>query len=101
MSNTTEKEIVMQGIDDPREEEGTIIREDVEDSPFTLISIDGGKEFFGTMGKYRITDPGSKEELLKDLKEFNWNRIVQVMLLLLESTGNMINYPKTEIEENE
>lgn len=58
-----------------------ITRTDVEDSPFVIIGKDN--EYFGVMGKYRITEPEeTKEEVLKKLQKITWNRIIQVIMIL-------------------
>ncbi len=61
-----------------------ITREDVQDSPFTIIGVDG--KYFGSMGKHRITQPKETiEEVRKELQEMTWNRIVQVIMIVSES----------------
>ena len=58
-----------------------IKREDVKDSPFTIISLDG--YHFGVLGDYRITEKtNDKKKLRQDLKKFTWNRLIQVMMIL-------------------
>jgi hypothetical protein len=63
-----------------------IERFELENSPFTIITTDEGS--FGAMGKYRITEPGEKSDIEKELNEITWNRIVQVMLILIETKPN-------------
>ncbi len=65
----------------------TIKREDVKDSPFTIITIDG--KSFGTMGEYRLTEEGNIKEIRKQLKTITWNRIIQVVMLLDEMKNNL------------
>lgn len=61
-----------------------ITRDDVPDSPFTIIGIDN--EFFGAMGKYRITEPSVNKEVIEnELKNITWNRLVQVIMIIFES----------------
>lgn len=57
-------------------------REEIEETPFTMITIEG--KSFGTMGIHRLTEYGTKKEIRKELKEFSWNRLVQVLMLLEE-----------------
>jgi hypothetical protein len=58
-----------------------IKREEIENTPFTIVTVN--KESFGAMGEYRITEPReTAEEVREELKEINWNRIVQVMMIL-------------------
>lgn len=62
----------------------TIERENIENTPFTLIKVE--EKWFGAMGKYRITEPSaSKKEIETELKKVTWNRIVQVIQILIEN----------------
>jgi len=65
----------------------TIKREDVKDSPFTIITIEG--KSFGTMGEYRLTEEGNIKDIRKQLKTITWNRIIQVVMLLEEMKNNL------------
>jgi len=65
----------------------TISREQIKDSPFTIITIDG--KSFGTMGDYRVTKEGTIKEIRKQLKTITWNRIIQVVMLLDEMKNNL------------
>jgi translation elongation factor P/translation initiation factor 5A len=63
--------------------EELVKREDVKDSPFQIITIDG--KTFGVMGKYRITEASnSKRKIKEELSKITWNRIIQVIMLLNE-----------------
>lgn len=63
--------------------EELISRTEIEGTPFTVIGIDN--KYFGVMGQYRITEEyEDKEAVIAGLKEMNWNRIVQVILILKE-----------------
>jgi hypothetical protein len=59
-----------------------IKREDIKESPFTIITIDG--KSFGTMGNYRLTEEGTKDQIKKELSKITWNRIIQVTMILNE-----------------
>lgn len=65
----------------------TISRDQIKDSPFTIITIDG--KSFGTMGDYRVTEEGTLKEIKKQLKTITWNRIIQVVMLLDEMKNNL------------
>ena len=65
----------------------TIKREDVKDSPFTIITIDG--KSFGSMGEYRLTEEGNIKDIRKQLKTITWNRVIQVIMLLDEMKNNL------------
>jgi len=63
-----------------------IEREEIENSPFTIITVEG--KSFGVMGKYRLTEEGKdKDEVRKELEEITWNRIIQVMMILDQING--------------
>ncbi len=67
------------------EEEKTelVKRIDMEDSPFIVVETRG--QFFGAMGNYRLTELyDDLDECKKEVEEFSWNRVVQVMMLLNE-----------------
>ncbi len=60
-----------------------IQREKVEDSPFMVVTV--GEESFGIMGAYRITEgKKSKEEVIKELRKITWNRLMQVICIIME-----------------
>lgn len=66
-----------------------IERTEVKDSPFIIVSTEEGH--FGSMGKWRITEVmDTVQGVKKDLEKITWNRLVQVVLLLIE-TQNEIN----------
>lgn len=66
-----------------------VTREEIPNSPFVVVGTeeaDGKMKYFGTIGKYRITEPSNNErEIIEELEEMTWNRIVQVMLILIET----------------
>lgn len=68
---------------------------DVENTPFKIVSQEN--EFFGIMGKHRITEKyEDKEQLEKELRAFDWNRLVQVMVILTEELNKDV---LTELKE--
>jgi len=55
----------------------------IENTPFTMIGLDG--RWFGSMGEYRMTEEfESKGECEDELKCITWNRIIQVIMVLDE-----------------
>lgn len=79
-------------VKDTNNTECLIERINIEDTPFTIIKTDKGS--FGTLGKYRITETGTEEEIRKELITITWNRIVQVLTLITEELLNGINNVK-------
>lgn len=60
-----------------------LTREDVDGTPFVVIGTQEG--YFGVLGKYRITElDRSKKKIVDELKSVNWNRIIQIILILIE-----------------
>lgn len=79
--------------------EELIKRTEVHDSPFTIIGIDG--KYFGSMGKYRITESyDTEDEAYGVTEKITWNRIVQVIAIMLDKQEELANFLK-EQEENE
>lgn len=64
--------------------EQMIERWQIKDTPFTVITIEG-KEHFGVMGEYRVTEGmKSRGEVEDELRCITWNRMIQVMMILDE-----------------
>lgn len=71
----------------PKDTEEMITRDDIEGSPFHIIGTEQG--VFGAMGNYRITEvredtKKNRKAIVEELKDVNWNRIIQVMIILIE-----------------
>ncbi len=59
-------------------------REDVPNSPFVVVTVEEGS--FGTLGKWRITEiKQNSAEVFDELSTLSWNRIIQVMTLLMRA----------------
>ncbi len=57
--------------------------EQVEETPFTIIKHD--EKYFGVLGNHRVTQLyDTKEECEADLKDINWNRVMQVIWAVVE-----------------
>lgn len=55
----------------------------VENTPFTIVTH--GTDIFGVIGSHRITElHENEEECEKDLKEITWDRIAQVIWVVVE-----------------
>ena len=77
-------------------ENETIKREEIKDSPFHVITIEG--QSFGVMGDYRLTEKSkSSSKIKKELEKITWNRIVQVVMLLDEVKSKINKKIKEEI----
>ena len=62
-----------------------ISKEDVKDTPFTIISMNDENVHFAVLGEYRITEKyDNKEKVKKEVQKVNWNRIIQVQMILIE-----------------
>lgn len=57
--------------------------EEVKDTPFAIV--EENEEYFGVIGKYRITEKWeNKKNLEENLKEITWNKIVTLVAILME-----------------
>lgn len=59
----------------------------IKDTPFTAIRLD--KDWFLTMGKYRLTEPVHTFEEIEEIA-YNptWDRIMQIMQIMIEENKN-------------
>ena len=79
--------------------EQLVEREAVENSPFTIITVD--KKSFGVMGEFRITESYNwKDDVRKELAKITWNRIVQVFMILNKLTKDEKFMNEVEKKEN-
>lgn len=63
--------------------------EQLEGTPFLIVSMEqensNKKEHFGAIGKVRITEMyETKEKAIEETVEITWDRIVQVMTVIIE-----------------
>lgn len=89
-SNKRETELLQQdfGTDDTNKNEELVTRTDVPGTPFTIIGIKN--EYFGVMGQYRLTEPNTSKELIKaELTQITWDRLVQVIAIMIESRDKL------------
>ena len=78
---------------DREDSSATIERTDVKDTPFTIMKTEDA--IFAVMGKYRVTENHKTvAECKKEVKKITWNRVVQVMMVLMEHKDRL----KQEIE---
>ncbi|AXH74418.1 MAG: hypothetical protein [Microviridae sp.] len=71
------------GATDEQPGEELIQRDEVENTPFQVITIN--KESFGVFGQYRITEMyHTKQQCMAELRRMDWNRIVQICTLINE-----------------
>lgn len=62
----------------------------IESTPFAIVKIKEG--YIGVIGNHRITEPYLNKEILeKELKEFSWNRVTQVIWAVVEKFKNNLN----------
>jgi len=66
--------------------EELIKKGEVWDTPFSIITVN--EKCFGVMGAYAITEQkeaGQEEELALELQKITWNRIIQVVSIILDA----------------
>lgn len=91
-------------------------REPVEGTPFTLICQQSGEplegeeqvtQYFGTLGKYRITETKEqREKILEELQQFSWDMVLKILAVIVPNEIERIlteisNANKELNEENE
>lgn len=85
--------------------EELVKRYEVRETPFTVIETEG--KIFGTLGRYRITEPyeiddnGTEAETLRnrvkeECKRITWDRIIQTMMIVLDQQEEIKNFIKEE-----
>lgn len=93
MTDIDVKEL-QQNVEEADKNGSLIERESIENSPFTVISIEG--YHFGVMGDYRLTEKSNnKEEIIEELSKITWNRIIQIVMIL-DEVKNKLNIKKEE-----
>ena len=103
---TLTKESISMNVEKANKQDSSelIKREQLKDTPFTMISIEDDK-WFGTMGEYRMTEEyNSRGELEDALRCITWNRLIQVIMVLDEIKSkdkdfkNKVKPKKTKIK---
>lgn len=61
----------------------------IEETPFTAVRMD--EKWYLLMGKHRLNgvDLKSKEECIEDARNSSWNRVMQVIMILIEENKKM------------
>ena len=81
-----------QKVEMEQENSEMIKREDVKNTPFTIISLTDKNEHFAVMGEYRVTEVyKTKEKAKKEVEQITWNRIIQVIMILNEKNVTLKN----------
>lgn len=66
----------------------------IHDTPYTAVKMED--KWFLTLGKYRLTNQlGSLEECKAEATDASWNRIMQVIQIMIEENNNAL---KAEIQ---
>ncbi len=72
--------------------EELVTRKNIKDSPFEIIGTlrENKRVYFGVVGKHRVTEHSDNEkDIEKELGKITWNRIVQVVIILMEANKNI------------
>lgn len=81
------------------EAEELVKRTEVQETPFTIIETDG--QVFGTLGKFRLTEPleateENKSIIFDELRTFTWNRVLQLIICVFQEQETITNLLKEE-----
>lgn len=76
--------------------EELIKREEVEGTPFVIVTTENGS--FGVLGEFRITEVKDIEVLREELRYVDWNRIIQVVMILINKMQKQDIFKDIETE---
>lgn len=77
-----------------------VTRKQIPGTPFTIIGANG--KWWGTMGKYRLTEQlNTEEDAVLQCTAMTWDRIIQVMQALIEMNDEEENVFKRRNEIRE
>lgn len=63
---------------------------EVNDTPFTVVQDNETDLYFGVVGNYRITELyETRETLEEELKTITWNKIMQVLSIIMNLNVNL------------
>lgn len=65
----------------PKENKELIEREEIKDTPFHLVKMDG--KYSISMGRYILTTPDTKAATMKTLKLNWWDLVMKVIMLVV------------------
>lgn len=73
---------------------------EIEKTPFTIVNDKENKRFFGVVAEHRITEfYDTFEECEKDVLEMTWDRITQVILILVEKQNRVLEFINNQKEQ--
>lgn len=94
-ANTTTKQNFGINTKKNKKNKELIKRTIIENTPFTIIEIN--EEYFITMGSYRISEKfKTLEEATEEANTINWNKIIQVISILMDHEKKIINLKNEE-----
>ena len=74
-----------------------IKRTDIPNSPFIIVSTEEGH--FGALANYKMTPTyGTEKEVLDDLGDVTWNKITNLIIVLIEKTKTLNLEPLTQTD---
>lgn len=74
-----------------KKEESTELRasELIEGTPFMAIKVED--KWYLTLGKYRLTEGGTKEDTIEESKNASWWRVMQVVTAVVDASDEIQN----------
>lgn len=76
------------GIEEDNETTELLKREQLENTPFTIVEFD--KKYFASMGMYRLTElHEDKTQLIQKMQNITWNNLIQVITILITEEAKL------------
>lgn len=57
-------------------------KEEIPDTPFMAVKF--GDHWYLTLGKYRLTEPLTRDQVIQEAYDTSWTRIMQIMQILID-----------------
>lgn len=59
-----------------------VVKEDIPDTPFKAVKF--GEQWYLTLGKYRLTEGMTRDEVIQAAYDTSWERIMQIIQILID-----------------
>lgn len=74
-----------------------VVQEPIPDTPFKAIKF--GDDWYLTLGKYRLTNGGTRDEVIEAAFDTSWERIMQIIQILIDENEALKSAKYKEIEQ--
>ncbi len=64
-----------------------VVNEPIPDTPFKAVKF--GDLWYLTLGKYRLTNGGTRDEVIEAAYDTSWERIMQIIQILIDENREL------------